>query len=259
MHTSGVGGIKAFVSKTLWRVGLGHANEMLAIQSVLLAPGTSGKMVDVGAHKGESCREFARRSWKVLAFEPDDDNRAALEVALGGCDNVSIDVRAVGETTGAEVLFYKSTLSTGISGLHPFHESHTASGHVKVVRLEDAIDEYQFGDSIDFLKVDAEGHDYFVLRSYPWSRSLPRVVLVEFENSKSEPLGYDFDILAQYLVDLGYHVLVSEWFPIERYGGRHKWRGASFYPCPLRDRRAWGNLIASQSREVLESIRDRIA
>ena len=50
--------------------------------------------------------------------------------------------------------------------------------------------------------------------------------------------------LARFLVERGYRVMVSEWFPIERYGASHTWRRFTPYPCELADPRAWGNLIA---------------
>ncbi len=32
---------------------------------------TKGVMVDVGAHFGESLQPFAKRGWRIVAFEPD--------------------------------------------------------------------------------------------------------------------------------------------------------------------------------------------
>ena len=54
--------------------------------------------------------------------------------------------------------------------------------------------------------------------------------------------------MADYLIERGYEVLVSEWHPIKRYGGRHTWRLMQRYPCTLAEPNAWGNLIAVQPR-----------
>ena len=68
--------------------------------------------------------------------------------------------------------------------------------------------------------------------------------MCEFEDSKTTPLGYSYHDMAGYLVDKGYAVQVSEWYPVLQYGGNHRWRRFEHYPCELADPRAWGNLIA---------------
>jgi hypothetical protein len=82
------------------------------------------------------------------------------------------------------------------------------------------------------------------LRGYPWDRSKPRVIVCEFEDAKTRPLGYDYHDLAGFLVARGYRLIVSEWRPIVRYGVQHRWRRFAEYPCELTESAAWGNLIA---------------
>jgi hypothetical protein len=50
--------------------------------------------------------------------------------------------------------------------------------------------------------------------------------------------------MAGYLAEKGYAVWVSEWFPITKYGARHRWRNLRPWPCDLEDSEAWGNLVA---------------
>ena len=108
--------------------------------------------------------------------------------------------------------------------------------------------------NVDFLKIDTEGYDLMVLKGFPFDTIKPKVILTEFENSKTIPLGYNFNDLANYLVDNHYFVAVSEWYPVVRYGGNHKFRGITFYPCDLIDENATGNLIASQNKKLLDEI-----
>jgi hypothetical protein len=78
---------------------------------------------------------------------------------------------------------------------------------------------------VDFLKIDTEGFDLMVLKGYPWTQSpRPRVILCEFEDAKTVPLGYDFHQLAAFLVGEGYQLIISEWYPVKAYGGLHRWR-----------------------------------
>lgn len=205
--------------------------------------GIRGTLVDVGAHHGGSLAPFADAGWRVLAFEPDAVNRATLASRFGAARNVTIDPRGVSDREQRGVAFYRSELSTGISGLSAFHESHAQSGTIDVTTLALACEEHGL-TALDFVKVDTEGYDLFVLRGLPWERLRPRAILCEFEDGKTTPLGYTVHDLARFLVERGYRVMVSEWFPIERYGASHTWRRFTPYPCELADPRAWGNLIA---------------
>ena len=133
-----------------------------------------------------------------------------------------IDARALSNEEKDSATFYKSPQSTGISGLSSFHESHAAAGTVSVTTLEKVVREYGI-DGIDFLKIDTEGFDKFVLMGLPWETHSPTLIVCEFEDFKTKPLGYDFNDLVRYLEDRGYQVLVSEWKPIVAYGARHEW------------------------------------
>ena len=76
-------------------------------------------------------------------------------------------------------------------------------------------------------------------------RSAHTSILLEFEDRKTVPLGFSWRDLAQDLLDRGYGVIVSEWYPIESYGGTHRWRSFKPYPTELADASAWGNLLAT--------------
>ena len=103
---------------------------------------------------------------------------------------------------------------------------------------------------VDFLKIDTEGFDYFVLRGLDWDQFRPDVVVCEFEDSKTQALGHSYDSIASYLVERGYRVIVSEWKPIARYGANHMWLRYAEFPCSLQDPRGWGNLIAFRDGAV---------
>lgn len=100
-------------------------------------------------------------------------------------------------------------------------------------------------EAIDFLKIDTEGYDLFVLQGFPWESGVrPGAIVCEFEDAKTLNLGYSFHDMAGFLVDRGYRVWVSEWHPVLRYGVRHDWRSLARYPCELGADDAWGNLLA---------------
>jgi len=219
----------------------------------LLKHTETGVMVDVGAHRGSSLLSFAENGWRVYAFEPDSENRSILDKKVSAFHNVSVDKRAVSDTTECSVPFYSSAESSGISSLKPFSKSHFHSGTVDTVTLTDFCGEQQIS-RIDFLKIDVEGYDLLVLKGVPWDTIKPNVIICEFEDSKTRSLGYTMHDMARYLVERGYKVLVSEWHPVIRYGIKHDWHRLVPYPCELSDSNAWGNLIAFRDQPNLQEI-----
>ena len=223
------------------------------LMAALLEGGDPGVMIDVGAHHGGSAKPFLERGWRVLAFEPDHDNRAVLERLHGKRANLTIDPRAVGSESEAAKPFYASEESTGISGLSAFTPGHREVGAVDVVDLETALAE-QGLDRVDYLKIDTEGFDLFVLQGFPWSACRPRAVLCEFEDAKTLPLGYGFHDLCAFLTERGYRLLISEWHPILRYGIQHQFKRLATYPSELTADRAWGNVLALDESLDLEGV-----
>ncbi|XOV89472.1 MAG: FkbM family methyltransferase [Pseudomonadota bacterium] len=219
--------------------------------------GEPGLMIDVGAHYGTALAPFLRMDWKILAFEPDPDNRAKLLSYLEAHDEkgaVYVDQRCVGDHPAKNVPFFGSDQSSGISGLSHFHDSHEQKQTVDITTLADFLENRPEVRQVDFLKVDTEGHDLFVLMGFPWDRLRPKVIECEFEDNKTLSLGYSFHELCQFLTDKGYCVFVSEWHPIVRYGIRHDWKMLKRYPCALDDNNSWGNILAFDYEVVQESV-----
>lgn len=202
----------------------------------------TGVMIDVGAHVGSSLLPFARAGWRVYAFEPDSANRTRLLRDLRDLPGVTVSAKAVGAEEASGVAFYTSDLSSGISSLSPFHVSHHPAGTVDVTTLDRLIAEKALA-SVDFLKIDVEGHEMDVLAGLDFSRLKPRAIVAEFEDAKTAGRGLSMHDLASVLVSAGYAVFVSEWHPIESYGRKHSWRRLRPYPWEP-EPGAWGNLVA---------------
>ena len=167
--------------------------------------------------------------------------------------NVKIDSRAVSNKHENNLKFYRSNLSSGISGLSVFDETHKSKQLVETTTLKKICTENQI-NNVNFLKIDTEGWDLFVLKGFPFENIRPDFILAEFEDKKTISLGYNFEDLANYLVDQDYRVAVSEWYPVKQYGGKHKFRSISEYPVKLHDPNATGNLIATSTRDSLDKI-----
>jgi FkbM family methyltransferase len=216
--------------------------ESHAILDYFSARAEPGVMIDVGAHLGSTLRPYVKRGWRVIAAEPDPAKIPRLKRFVDSPGFTLLPL-AVGDQEEASLPFFTSAESTGISSLIAFRNSHVQTTTVKATTLARIIDDHDV-DTIDFLKIDTEGFDYRVLQGFPWWKLRPEVILCEFDEQKTRGVDYDYRALGDLLVSQGHHVYLSEWLPIVRYGGNHRWRSVRRYPCELIDAAAWGNFIA---------------
>lgn len=212
----------------------------------LLNPGSDQVIVDVGAHEGGSLQKFADRGCTVHAFEPDPRNMATLSERWARNANVYLNASAVGAWDAEKVSFAVSSNSY-IGSLTSFDSSHTDGIEVPLVTLASYIQRHNI-HRLDFLKVDAEGHDMDVLRGFPWDVVKPRVVVCEFEDAKLGKPEIGFEAMADFLMELGYSVLVSEWHPIVSYAGPFRWRRFFSYPGTIPNPKGNGNIVAVRTQ-----------
>ena len=224
-------------------------DENLAIFYFFKTQNTSSPiMLDVGAHFGHTSIPFLSDSWTVHAFEPDNKNIKKLNTLLKNFPNLKVVHEALSDKIQNSVSFFSSHISSGISSLSPFHESHQESQTVK----QNTLSNYCLGSvkHIDYLKIDTEGHDLFVLKGLDWQKYSPTVIQCEFENKKTISLNYNVNDLCDFLHDQNYHIILSKWQAINEYGEQHKWvefidykKGQNFL-----DESAWGNILAFKSK-----------
>lgn len=261
INNDGLGG---FLKKS-FQVLLGNTfsrqpSEFVIIYKVLRNFTQTGIMIDVGAAHGDSLRLFAKQGWKIYAFEPEPKNRSVLTQVLGHYSNIEIDPRAVSSEDKSNVQFYTSNISFGLGSLAPFHQTHAPGNLVNVVTLRSYIEARKI-EKVNFLKIDAEGFDYFVLKGFPWEKPQihPDIILCEFEDTKTKDLGYSWKDMAEFLQEQGYQVIISEWLPIDDYSKRHKWRRHMLFPGELVDPNAWGNILATKSDMVKDKIMEHFS
>lgn len=199
-------------------------------------------MIDIGAHHGHSLMNYAVDGWKIFAFEPDANNRKILTKFTDNYSNVVVEPYAVSNEEKDNVSFYSSNVSSGISSLLNFHKTHEEHNKISIITLKNYVNKNKI-ENISVIKIDTEGYDLFVLQGMEWGKNHPRVIYTEFDNLKSNLLGYNFIDQAKFLEQNNYRVLVSEWYPIEEYGKEHKWKRFTTNLNEV-DNRAWGNFIA---------------
>jgi FkbM family methyltransferase len=167
--------------------------------SDLFSACNDGFMIDVGAHFGESFSAFANRGWKVFAFEPDPLIRKQDAIKRNLNSQSKLFTCALSNTESDDAIFYNSDVSTGISGIIPFHASHSNCGTVQVRKLLRFINEFNIQE-IDFLKIDTEGHEYKVILGL--KKHISKVSLILFEHHYDNMIikDYNFSKINNYLI-----------------------------------------------------------
>jgi FkbM family methyltransferase len=204
-------------------------------------------LVDVGAHTGYVSGKFAEKGWRIIAFEPEPENRSALQKHLKAYHDTTIIPKAVSNQANQSVTFYVSSEHWGIHSLKPFHKTHQPKLTVETVRLDTTLEKLGIND-VTLLKVDTEGADFLVLQSFDFTKIQPEIVMCEFADDRSVPnFGCSHHDIARYMQDYGYHVFLSEWAPIIEYGRKGKKSAPHYFlQCtryPVNHSPAWGNLI----------------
>ena len=204
-------------------------------------------LVDVGAHQGTVSLSFAKLSWKVISFEPENGNYNVLKEKLASFHDVYLFDKAVSDSNAQKLPFYISKKHYGIHSLKPFHETHKIAYEVETITLNTALESLQISE-ISLLKVDIEGADFLALKGLDIEKYKPELVMVEFMDNRSQKnFGYTHHDMAIYMEKLGYLSFISEWAPIKEYGIEgvigepHIWLQCKEYP--LDHEPAWGNMI----------------
>ncbi len=113
-------------------------------------------MIDVGAHIGLWSYNFANWFKRIEAFEPVPDHQECFLQNMTGEHNIVLHPYALGDRMKL-VAIRVNPSSTGDSWV----DKHVVSG--KAMIEQRTIDSFAFKD-VDFIKVDCEGYEEFVLR-----------------------------------------------------------------------------------------------
>jgi FkbM family methyltransferase len=154
----------------------------LVVQVVLpyLRAGGSRRLLDIGACVGAMSSPFLAEGWQAVMFEPDPRCHATLAaLAAAHPGQVRIETAAVTPDRDGSVLFHIAG-APGLSGLsHSPFAADLATREVPALALTPYIVRKGLFD-VDFVKIDAEGHDFAILDGLDFGRVAPRLVMVEF-------------------------------------------------------------------------------
>jgi len=199
-------------------------------------------LVDIGAMKGSCTDLFYPNQWTCFTIECNPVLVEFLTKKYRNISNVKIINKAIYNQNTNKKL-YTSTESLGITSIVDFHETHKYRYDVEAITFTRLL-ELEKISKIDFLKIDIEGADYFVLIDESFEVIKPRVVLVEFEFNKIKKLDLSVKNIIDTFLKLDYFTYVFEWYPINKYGTYHDFNKFYKYTNQNLDNNSWGNILA---------------
>jgi FkbM family methyltransferase len=181
----------------------------------LISPGDH--VVDVGANLGHHTVVLSKLvgpSGRVLAIEPQTLMFRLINanLLLNGCNNVTVERCAAGEQAGIVKLWpvdYSVGNNYGALGVSR-HEGELVLEHegetAPVFRLDEILSRLEWG-RVDFLKVDAQTYDLYVLQGSEATVCSRRpVIFVEVSPYWMRRTGYDYREIYQFLQRMDYTV-----------------------------------------------------
>jgi FkbM family methyltransferase len=177
-------------------------------------------VVDVGAHHGlytllsSKCVGWDGR---VVAIEPSPRECARLEkhLRLNRCSNTTLVTCAAGEDRSQEEFYVVERYRDSFNSLRPPAISDPIKTvPVQVRRLDDILADLEIS-KVDFIKLDVEGAELSVLYGALklLSRKSRPAILVEVQDVRTAPWGYEAREIIQFLVRMDY-----QWFAIAAKG-----------------------------------------
>lgn len=157
--------------------------------------------LDVGAHVGLWSYWMARDFKSVFAFEPMPAHRECWRLNMAGRENAALFAYALGAQDGTAELVTGPT-SSGDTYVRPQDSAHRSAETVQMRRL----DGIAGWGSVDLLKIDCEGFEYFVVQgAVETLASNSPVVVVEQKPQHATRYGLKHQLAAVTLLKkLGY-------------------------------------------------------
>ena len=142
--------------------------------------------VDIGAHVGLWSRVFARCFARLTAFEPIEHHRACFKENVRSGQGCEIELYPFALSSSEEALRFAITPDS--SGLTYVKKVDDGVGPQTIARTLDSFDL----PPIDFLKIDCEGYEYFILKGAELTVRRDRpCIIVEQKPGKGSMYGLD--------------------------------------------------------------------
>lgn len=176
----------------------------------LIAP-SAVNFIDVGGNVGDwSSRFIASMSRPPVGLIADGNARCihTLRTRFGEYSGVKVLHAAISDYLGTALFYEGVGAASALSSLTPLamEAGCVTTRSVPVTSLDHEVEALRW-NKVSMLKIDAEGHDFFVLRGARRLLSDKLVDFVQFEcNSTWDAIGLNIVAATNYLTKLGYRV-----------------------------------------------------
>lgn len=182
---------------------------------------TARVVFDVGANIGSTALYFARQnpSARIFSFEPHPDTfqKTQTNVRLNAFENITLFNLGLGAANEKQKLYRVVDNNPGMNRIMP-GENPYPFVWIELVTLDGFCREQGIGH-IDFLKIDVEGFEYFVLTGGRQiiSKTHP-VIYLELYDHGLKKNGYSASALISLLFELGYNRIQNAYTltPVDR-------------------------------------------
>jgi len=170
-------------------------------------------IVEIGAFEGTGTLDLARSYpyGKIYAFEPNPRAYSVLEQKLRSAKNVQLVNCAVADSNGTAILHVSSRNNDAQASLLPLKNSFR-KGRVTVqcVQLDDWCKQNGV-DHIDFLRLDAGGFEYQILKSSPKILKKVSTIVTRTHFHKLRTINVPYFML-KYFLEMNGFELLSHWY-----------------------------------------------
>jgi FkbM family methyltransferase len=198
--------------KLPWLPG-GHDGVELDIVSKFISD--NPVILEAGAHYGEDTIKMISK-WpraKIYAFEPCPDSFKKLKLQVKNCPQIKIYSFGLFDKTG-NYTFYVNALNDGSSSLlEDSHKTSTVYKDTPITIMCKNLDEWAQEEkvsAIDYMWLDMEGAEYYVLSAAPKILSTVKVISCELNFQEFRTGMTQFETLKSFLEAQGF-VLYKIW------------------------------------------------
>jgi FkbM family methyltransferase len=170
----------------------------------------NGFFIDIGAHDGlvgSNTYIFEQLGWKGICVEPQPDIFNKLLKRFRKCDCYNV---AISSETNENARFFKAHGASALSGLDTgITETHRdwarEYGKTEIITIQtmtfgDLMNKYPEITEIDFMSIDAEGHEMEILKTINFEKYKFNILTVE---------ANDPERICEFLGDKGYRQLMG--------------------------------------------------
>lgn len=198
-----------------FRDGIPEAERLYAQKSLMKAPGVNSISFDIGANLGLFSCFLASQSTSLHAFEPVPDTFVRLKrniIQNGWIDRTKLNCLGVGENLGL-VSFSINDSSPATNRLSN-NNVISSEQRIAIINLDQYCEILNI-EQIDFLKIDVEGMEPYVLRGARalLKRKAVKNILIEICPHNLRSVGTSIDMLIDEIDAIGY-----EPYRIDRHG-----------------------------------------